>query len=238
MAISSSRMTESLHSETIISSVARNAVVYDKVIEADDVDFRVEEGGNVVVIEPGGHAQSLWRTNETACLDKEKFIVVPREVAFERIADATQEKVEQLRHVYEKMCVRARRWFYVSWIVVTLVCIGITLAGIAIAWSNLSMKVSASVPFLLIIISIASIGIVGCAFRRAQVVSKQANEYLSHFLHIENFNETIKIVAELARDDAVRGSLQEIIIAKSLGLHNGNSEKRGARWNSAVQPGK
>jgi len=238
MAISSYGMTDISHAETIISSVARNAVVYDKIFEVDDVDFRVEAGGNVVVIEAGSHTASIRRANESACTEKENLIVVPREVAFERIADATQEKVDQLRKIYEKMCTRDKRWFYISGVAVVLACLSIALTGMAAASIALSSTLYVPVLLSLIIVSFVSIGIVGYTCRWAQIVSGQAKEYLDHFLQVEKFNETVKIVAELAVDETVRGALQEIIIAKSLGLRNGSSENGGARQNGAVQPGK
>ena len=214
------KMTDLLQTGTIIHSIARHAVAYDKVLEASDVAFRVDERGNVVMVEP--ESQTLQRQEEeTICREREKHIVVPRQEAYERIAHAAHKKLEQLRGLYERTQSQARIWSRFCWIAVIITMVGILLASLIVVFLDIPQR-HVSWLMLLMGMNIGNMLIVGYLLWCAQQHNKQANRYFDCFLEIENFYEIINIVSELSVDDTMRGLFQEIIIAQSLGLHSGD----------------
>ena len=214
------KMTDLLQTGTIIHSIARHAVAHDKVLEASDVAFRVDERGNVVMVEP--ESQTWQRQEEeTACREREKHIVVPRQEAYERIAHAARKKLEQLRGLYEHTQSQARNWSRFCWIAVIITMFGILLASLIVIFLAIPQRYVFWLR-LLVGMNIGNMLVVGYLMWRTQQYSKQANIYFDSFLEIENFYEIINIVSELSVDDTMRGLLQEVVIAQSLGLHSGD----------------
>ncbi len=218
MVASFSKMTDFLQTRPIIHSIARHAVAHDKVLEAADVAFSVDARGNVIMVEPECQI-SLQQEQETPSVEQEKHIVVPRQEAYERIAHAAYKQMEQLRGLYELSQRQAGRWSRFGRVAVFITIFGTLLALLLALFLALPQK---HIPLLTLLmgINISCMLVVGCVLWRAQRYSKQANTYFDSFLEIENFYNIINIVSELPIDDTMRGLLQEIIIARSLGLQS------------------
>jgi hypothetical protein len=220
MLASFSKMTDLLQSGPIIYSIARHAVAHDKVVEAADVAFKVDARGNVVMVELECQT-SLQKEQETINAEQEKHIVIPRQEAYERITHAARKKMEQLRNLYELAQSQAGQWSRFSWIAVFIAMLGILLTSL--------MSISLVIPqghisllILFMSMNIVSMLVVGYLLWRAQHYSKLANLYFDNFQEVEKFYEVIDTVSELSVDDTMRGLLQEIVIAQSLGLQSGD----------------
>lgn len=210
--------TDFLQTGPSIHSIARHAVAHDKVLEAADVAFSVDARGNVIMIEPESRV-SLPQEQKTSCIEQEKHIVVPRQEAYERIAHAAHKQMEQLRGLYELSQIQARRWSRFGWVTIFITTLGTLLALLLAVFLDIPQK-HVSLLTLLMGINIGCMLVVGYLLWRAQRYSKQAHTYFDSFLEIENFYAIINIVSELSVDEAMRGLLQEIIIARSLGVQS------------------
>jgi hypothetical protein len=210
-----------LPTRPIIHSIARHAVAHDKVLEAADVAFSVDARGNVVIVEPESQT-SLRQEQETPYVEQDRHIIVPRQEAYERIAHAAHKQMELLRSLYELTQVQVRRWSCFSWIAVSITMFGALLTLLLAVFLDIPFSGSPHISLLTLLMgmNIATMLVVGYLLWRAQWYSKQANTYFDSFLEIENFYEVINIVSELSVDDTMRGLLQEIVIAQSLGLQS------------------
>jgi hypothetical protein len=228
MVTNSYRITGSLEMDALISNVARNAVANDRVVEAAEIDFKVDASGNVVLIGLEDQAQALWQTGKLTCLDQEQPIIVPRQEAFERIASATWKKVEQLKLIYEQMHRFANYWFWAGWSLVVVTCIAI-IATLGFLVLLEVTRYHLSTLLLLIFIDILSTGLTALVLWRSHSVREQARNYLDHFLQVESFYKKIVTVKESGCTEATRRLLQEILIAKSLGAGGREIEIRHDR---------
>ncbi|QBD78537.1 hypothetical protein EPA93_22085 [Ktedonosporobacter rubrisoli] len=215
------------HCHAIISSIARHAVVYDKVVEASDVHFKVEAGGNVVVVEPEKREQTARRApgKLASHTKQERRIVVPRQVAYERIVEATREKIEQLEKLAVQSSTGARRWSQACLLITVIAAVNITITVLAILLPGFAAR---SLLLMLVITSLLCLGLVCLFFWRARVKGMQTDFYYSNLQLIEKFYKIQKASVELDLDETTRSLLQEIIIARALGLTNEQAKEETA----------
>lgn len=218
----SSKHAES-QAETIIHDIARHAIAYDKVLEATDVDFRVDERGNVVVVEPESQ-MLLGQSEKAGGFGEDKLIIVPRQEAYERITYAAHKKGEQLRGVYDLAQKQAGCWSRCAWIAAMVATVGSLLTVFATVVLNISQEGHCVWLLLLMGINIGNMIIMACSLWRARYNSRQASLYLDNFLEIGSFCEVLNMVSELPVDSVTRRRFQEIIIAQSLGLQHEDIE--------------
>jgi hypothetical protein len=208
-----SRTMNSQEAMAIISSIARSAVMCDTVAKTAGADFKVEAGGNVVVVNPNRQMQAY----QSISAQKEMRFVVPRKEAYERITRATQREVEQLTQLHMEDHARAIKWFRACILAVIIIIIDAVAAGVGILLQAV-FGISIALLSIPILLSLLGLLIVGYMVHRWKQYGKQADAYLSDLVHIERFYDTIKTVAGLEVGDGARGQLQEILIARSLGL--------------------
>ncbi|WP_170211504.1 hypothetical protein [Thermosporothrix hazakensis] len=205
--------------EAVIKILARRALAQDKVLRMSNAAFAVEEGGDVVVVESMKQAKSRSRTKRSVLPGQEKRIVIPRQEAFECIAEAAQDKSRQLREKFYRYHRQTWLWFLGCAVGMSGVIINSVLLALLILIPGIFHYFTPTLLTLLIADALSLLA-VALIFRQTKAFCQQVDFTVEDMLQVDWLCKTVKDIAAIPLDSPTKELLQEVLLVRSLGGEN------------------
>lgn len=201
--------------QAILSDIARNAVVEDKLTEPVGINIELDTMGNVIVKE-----QEVTSDGATITGTHRRTFRVPQEEAYQRIVEAAQNKIVLLERLYDISRVESRRWFTRSLFGAASEALIITFSILASILFQTLRDTQHLVPFigLIICINMLNLGLTLWVFRKTRLANAQVDLYLHSLHEIRSFSTVTHFMSRLQLDTKQKQMLQTALVSRSLGL--------------------
>ena len=200
--------------QAILNTIARNAVVDYEILEPVEANFEFDAMGNVII---KGQQNALNGTNGNG---QRPIIRIPQEEAYQRIVEATYNKIELLEHLYEISRAEARRWFKRSLFSALSEALLLTFSIFIPSLGLTFQRVYYPTPFidLLVGINVLHALLTLWIFYKNRCANNLVDLYV-HSLHdIRNFASITHFLSRLQLDKDQKQLLQKALVSRSLGL--------------------